>query len=159
MKRNVISFGKFDFNGCGRRINEITVEIELRENRDGKPVLSVCGDVWNSKHTDIIRGGQCLDALNEKLKHNRLFAEIYDLWQKYHLNDMNAGTPEQLAFLEEHKDEINEADGFYHKELNLLKKYGMEKDSEGVVYGTKSYYREIPDADLERINKVLAVRA
>lgn len=152
--KKTFSFGKVDWNGTGRRINEVTIDVELEEERAGQPVFSVCGEVWNSKHTDCVCCGQYLDELLHYFRNNALFKEIYDLWKKHHLNDCHAGTREQTAFLEEHKSEIDESLGWYTKELELLKKYGKEKDEEGIVYGTKWYYWDIPAEDLGRINNL-----
>ena len=87
--KNTISFGKYAIYS-NKKINEVTVSIELRE-KDNKPVLSICGNVWNIRHTDILMGGQCLDELAKYID-CPLFKEIYRLWKNYHLNDMHAGT-------------------------------------------------------------------
>ena len=83
MKRT-ISFGKIAYYG-NRKENE--VEIELRLNEENKPVLSICGNIWNRIHSDILAGGQCLDTIAE-YKKTPLFKEIYVFWKKYHLNDI-----------------------------------------------------------------------
>lgn len=71
-----------------------TIEMELRQ-KDDKEVLSVLGDVYN------VASGQCLDVVLEYYGDNPLVAEICDLWEKYHLNDMNPdcehGINEKLA--------------------------------------------------------------
>lgn len=151
-----ISFGKIDYFGRGRKINEVTIEMRLSfdEDRYGRPVFSCSGNVWNGRKTDIVCGGQCLDELLPFFKYNKLFKEIHGLWKRNHLNDMNVGTPEQLRCIEEHKDEIDESDGWFIKELNLLKKYGMDVvEYEGKLYeyGKGWVYRVIPADDLKRI--------
>ena len=88
MKRK-INFGKYAVNNPKIRNNEIVIELELR-NTDKGVEFSACGDVWNAHHTDIIMGGQCIDDLMPYLKHNKTYLTILDLWQKYHLNGMNA---------------------------------------------------------------------
>lgn len=153
--RKTFNFGKIDWNGTGRRINEVRIEIELEEKNAGQPVFSACGEVWNSKHTDCECCGQCLDELLPYFEDNALYKEIHHLWKNYHLNDLHAGTREQAAFLEEHYSELNKTqDWLYKAELELLTKYGKEKDEEGKVYGTKWYYWDIPAEDLERINNL-----
>lgn len=106
-----INFGKIDLNGRGRKINSVDLEIELRDVDTEKPEFSVCGSVWNSRHTDIETGGQCIDSIDKFFKHDRLYKLIEDLWKKYHLNGMNAGTIEQDNCLKEfasEKDKIRE---------------------------------------------------
>lgn len=154
MKRK-ISFGKYAI-GSMRKINEVVVELELRDTDRG-PEFSACCDVWNGSHTDIVRGGQCLDTVQPYVN-NPLFNEIVWLWERNHLNGMNAGTAEQMKCIADHKDEINEEDGFYYKELNLLKKYNMdvvEYEGEPYKYGTSWIYRPISDADLKRIKEIM----
>jgi hypothetical protein len=89
MKRT-ISFGKIAYYGY-RKVNEVEVEIELRLNEENKPVLSICGNIWNRIHSNILADRQCLDTI-AKYKKTPLFKEIYVFWQKYHLNDAHPGT-------------------------------------------------------------------
>lgn len=92
--RKILSFGKVDFNNTGKKINEVEIEVNFENDR-----LSICGRVWNSKKTDIIAGGQCLDDLKPFFKHNKKFNYIHTIWNEYHLNDMKAGSPLQEAFI------------------------------------------------------------
>ena len=111
--RAKIDFGKIDYNGTGRRY-PVTVEIELKEH-GGDETFTV--DPVTKKHiptgektpvyTEFTAsamigarcGGQCLDEIAKHLK-NEEFTRIYTWWKKYHLNGMNAGTPEQEAAIE-----------------------------------------------------------
>ena len=154
--KKTISFGKIAYQSKNK-INEVTVELELRETKEG-PVFSASCDVWNSRHTDIVMGGQCLDDVQPYMDGNSLFGEIVDFWKKHHLNDMEPGTPEQMQCIKDHKDEINENDGWYTKELNLLKKYNMdvvEWQGKPYEYGTGWIYRPIPEPDLSRIKEII----
>ena len=86
----VFSFGKFAYNG-NRKINEVTLEIELRE-RNGYPEFSACAYVWNNIHSDIVAGGQMIDKLYnefETLRDSLLYKTIMQLWEKYHLHDIS----------------------------------------------------------------------
>lgn len=86
-------FPKIAFNGT-RKINTPEVEIILEYNND-KYEFYACGYIWNSKHTDIVIGGQCLDIIYKYLKHDKLFKEIYHLWKLYNNNGMHCGTVKQ----------------------------------------------------------------
>ena len=86
MKKS-FNFGKIDYNRTGRKSNTVTVDISYEE-RNGKKVFTASGSIWNSRHTDIIAGGQCLDTIYKYINHPT-FKEIYRLWYKYHLNDMH----------------------------------------------------------------------
>lgn len=154
--KRTISFGKHAIDS-ELKINEVTVELNLTGTED-KPIFSASCCVWNGSHTDCIMGGQCLDNVLPYMRGNALFKEIVELWKKHHLNDLNAGTPEQMQCIREHKDEINEEDGWYIKELNLLKKYGLdvvEWEGKDYKYGTAWIYRPIPETDLNRIKEII----
>lgn len=154
--KKTITFGKIAYKSK-RKINEVTVELELRETEEGPEFAASCY-VWNSCHTDAVMCGQCLDNVQPYMNGNPLFDEIVKLWKKHHLNGLNPGTPEQMKFIRDHKNEINENDGWYTKELNLLKKYNMdvvEWQGKPYKYGTGWIYRPIPEPDLSRIEEII----
>lgn len=94
MKR-VFQFGKVDYEETGSRKNLVTVTMEYKEDGD-KKCLSICGDIWNARHSDIVAGGQCLDTIAEYIK-TPLFRELHRLWKLYHLNDMHPECEHQHA--------------------------------------------------------------
>ena len=168
MKRT-FKFGKIDYYNIGRKINAVEITIELIE-KDGKPVFSACGDVWNIKHTDIIMGGQCLDnpIIVKHLKGNKRFEEILDLWKKYHLNDTHAGTYEQEMCIKKNQEERNLIEkrlkeenkyiSHYEVSCELLKNhnlYEVEVDGKPYKYGHSWLYWDIPSEDLLRIKNLL----
>lgn len=126
-----ISFGKIAYDG-GRKVNKVEIELWLNNEEEGKPIFSACATFYNG---------------------NALFEEIYDLWSKYHCNDLHRGTQEQMAFLEEHKEELGEG-RCYESELALLEKYGKEYAPDGSKFGNVWYYWPIPEEDLVRIKKL-----
>jgi hypothetical protein len=87
--KKVFDFGKKAVANRKIRNNRITIEIELKQTSKGEE-FTASADVWNSKNTDIIMGGQCLDKLMPYLKNNKTYKTILDLWHKYHLNGMRA---------------------------------------------------------------------
>ena len=128
-----IDFGKIAYNG-NEKINAVRLDIELRNADTDKPTFSVCGFVWNSRHTDCVAGGQCIDSIKRYFKNDRLYNLIADLWSKYHLNDMNAGTVEQDNCLKEfasEKDTICEE----------LRKSAWEKAKAKIGY-SDNYFNE-----------------
>lgn len=159
--KKTISFGKVDGYGNGRKTCEVTLELELREDKEGRPVFSVCGNLWNCQHTDILRGGQCVGSLAEhykSLRNNKLYMRILDLWQKYHLNDMHAGTPEQEKAIKEWKAQGNTYD--YTKACDYLKEIGLyevDLNGEKYKYGHSRLYEAIPAEDLEEIKLIIGV--
>ena len=146
-----INFGKIDFYRTGRKINAVDVEIRLTQRggeptfilKDGKKEytgnktpeyieLAICGNVWNSKETDIVCGGQCLDTIAEYIK-TPLFNRILEIWKRYHLNGLRAGTPEQEAAIKEWCAAGNTYD--YTKACDYLKSIGLY---ETAFYGKTS---------------------
>ena len=90
-KRRIFTFGKIDYTGCGRKINEVTLEVTLYADRNGYPEFTACADVWNNLHTDIVAGGQMLDELfnsNARFRNSTIYKTILDLWNKYHIKDV-----------------------------------------------------------------------
>lgn len=94
MKRK-FNFGKIDYFNCGKANNLVEVDIEYKEDRDKKR-FSASARVWNSCHSDIVAGGQCLDDIAPYID-NPTFREILRLWKLYHLNDMHPECHHQNA--------------------------------------------------------------
>ena len=83
-------FSKVAWDG-NRKINLIELEVELTD-RNGYPEFTARGGVWNHIHTDWLAGGQCLDTIIERFPHfknNTLYRTIFELWQKYHLQNVS----------------------------------------------------------------------
>jgi len=87
----------------------------------------------------------------------RLFAEV---WERWHLNDMNAGTPQQMALVREMDEDLNHKypdlkgaphakahaegfDSYYTMVCNHLKTRGLIYDG-SFEYGTAWLYEEVP---------------
>lgn len=162
MKRT-ITFGKVDYNENGRKNHLVELEIELKDYPH-KPVFSVCGSVWKPDKRDIVMGGQCIDSIweyySDELQNPTLYKEIMELWQKYHLNDLVAGTPEQEAAVSAWKAEGNKYE--YDKACEHLKSVGLYEvplEKDGYIlpykYGHSWLYRPIPEQDLQRIVNII----
>lgn len=123
------------------------VEVELR-NEESQPILSVCGS-----------HGQNRDELEEYMegKDNPIWNFIDDIWKKYHLNGMHAGTPKQEKFIEEHLEGRYE----YDKACKLLEENDLLCDKDYLVngepykYGTAWLYQPIPDGVLDKIKALI----
>ena len=142
------TFPKIAFYG-GRKIN--TPEVEMTISYGGKgPVVSICGDVWNSRHTDIVMSGQCLDEMNEfeSLKYNPTFRKLYEWWKLYHLNDLRSGGPLQEAALEDCQSSS------YEERCSYLESKGLLYE-DGIKYGDQWWHHKIPDSDLKEMLELL----
>lgn len=169
-KKRILHFGKIDYCGSGRRINELVLEVTLKDCETKKPVFSAMGMVWNSRHTDCVAGGQILDdeEIVESMKGNRLYNKVLDLWKRNHLNDMHAGTEEQEECLEKFKserqsikEELNKSNSYlndYDASCKLLENHGLltvTKNGVSYKYGEGWLYREISERDLKDIETIL----
>lgn len=181
--KKVFNFGKINYNESGRKNCPVTVELELRKKGGEKtftidpktkeriytgettPIyyeFSASGTIWNAKKTDCLEGGQCLDTIAEYIK-DPLFLEIYGLWGKYHLNGMNAGTPEQKEAIQK----MGSRSYNYKTVCEYLKNIGLYEVnytglSIGKVYNNEPYkyghawlIREIPQDVITRITEIL----
>lgn len=93
--QKIFDFGKIDYYEKGAKINSVEVVLDFTENGD-KSLLSICGRIWNSKHTDTICAGQCLDEIAKHVN-TPLFKEVFRIWNLYHLNDMRPECEHQRA--------------------------------------------------------------
>lgn len=163
--RRTFEFGKIDATGRGRKAHLVEVKVELRENKNGFPVFSASGNVWNHMHTDIIIGGQCLDSIKRVPMNNALFQEIKALWMKYHLNDMHAGTKAQEAALRQARIKEYSAACEYLKKKGLYEvrltpteaKYNPQYAGKPYRYGHGWLYYPIPATDLAKIRRIMSM--
>ena len=159
--KKTFNFGKIDYNHSGRKNCSVDVDVELRYKDNGNIELSICGDIWNPRHTDCYCCGQCLDTI-AKYVHNTTFKKLYRYWQLYHLNSMHAGTPEQEQALEDwHRSKEREnAIIFYDYKidceyLKTIGLYTVEYEGKPYTYGTRWLYYAIPADDLKDIESLL----
>ena len=156
--KKTISFGKIDYNNSGKKINEITVDIELKLKYNGitidnEPVenyyvFSASASVWNHIHSDIIAGGQMFDKLMPYFKDNKLYLQIYRLWKRWHLNDLNPGNRKQMDALKD----FNSFD--YDEQCEFLKGKGLYKYDD-YIYGHGWRVEIIPDDIIKEIKSII----
>ena len=146
MKRT-FNFGKIDYYGRGRKINLVEVKVELSD----KGVFTASATIWNSKKTDCVCAGQCLDEVARHIKSDK-FKKIHRLWKQYHLNDMHAGTEKQEAALIEAGLTGFASD--YRKCCDYLESIDLLVD-DGYKFGTSWLKRDIPVEDIAEIERLL----
>lgn len=123
-------------------------------NEDNQ-TFSACAIYYNG-------GGQCLDRLMKIYKEQNVFVPsniklLTELWEKYHLNDLHAGTPEQENYL--HSIGITDFANNYKKCCEELKKvnlYECEWKGEKSYFGGSWFHWDIPDEDIKKIYKILS---
>lgn len=165
MASGKIFLGKVNRNGDrnpahGAMACKAFVTWELRQTDKG-PRFSAQAEAWNNRGTDIFMGGQCLEKLIPLFRGNTWANRILEIWRVWHLNNMNAGTPEQSAFLDSRKESRGPID-FYAWACAVLKDGGLYEvphpDGSGrkYAYGSEWLYRPIPQ---EIVDELMAMQA
>ena len=188
--KKTFNFGKIKYTNQKKAVNLVTVDVELRrrggettftiDRKTGEKTitgktpeyveLSICGEIWNARHTDCVCGGQCLDEIAKyrlQLSDPELFDVIHNLWKNYHLNGMHAGTPEQEQAIEEWEANGNRYE--YTAVCEMLKRRGLYEvnytglsvgrryNNEPYKYGHGWLVQELPGDVLLRIEHLLSV--
>lgn len=156
--KKTLNFGKIAYQNS-RKTNRVTVEMELKEDKQGRPVFSCSASVWDHINTDILMGGQCLDDLNKpkyrgQLKDPSLFYKIWTLWKAHRLNDLNAGTPEQEKELEA-AGIRDYTEAVEHLKLTGLYEMPHPETGEPYKYGHGWIYRPIHEEALKAIKEII----
>ncbi len=92
-----------------------------------------CGQMYDSLLADIV-------SYNEGWN-KELVAQFVEVWKKWHLNDMQAGTPKQMQAIEDWENAGNKYD--YDKVVDFLKTAGIYEDN-GYKYGSAWLFKEVP---------------
>lgn len=156
-----ITLGKIDYNGTGRKVNEATIEIEIRNKENAidwdtleevhnVPEVSMSARVWNSKKSDILSGGQMLEELVKYVpvsEKRTKVKRLVEIWKQYHLNDLQAGTVRQTEALE--KAGISG----YNESVAHLKLIDLYDDN-GYKYGHGWLYQPVPGNILTEIKEL-----
>lgn len=160
--KKTFEFGKFAIDNGNKKSNLLTVDIRLDYCEDrtklnyidlsevnGYYHLGISANVWNSRKTNVIMCGQCLDSLLPHLENNPLFMELYAIWCEYHLNDLKGGTIEQMEALKDFEGDYYTAQCEYLKSINLYEVNGFK-------YGHDWLLKVIPSEVVDRI-KMLCI--
>ena len=188
--QKTFNFGKVTYTNSSRRANLVEIEVRLEhkggnqtftidpKTKEKKPAgttpeyveLSICCTIWNTRRTDCVCGGQCLDTIAEyrnQLSDPELFDTIYSLWQNYHLNGMHAGTPEQEAAIAEWQAAGNRYE--YTAVCEMLKQRGLYEvnytglsvgrryNNEPYKYGHAWLIQQLPGDVLLKVEHMLSV--
>lgn len=170
MVRRTFEFGKIDVDGIGRRVNLVTIDVELKNNHDGFPEFSAFMSILNSKGTDIRCAGK---VLFEKFKHvpvnDALYQEIRNLWRKYDSHDMHAGTKIQESALKsaglgkgasydyDKARAYLEKKGLYTVKLTPTERKYNPRVENPYRYGYGRIYYPLSATDLAKIKRILGV--
>lgn len=83
---------------------DVELEIELQTTLPKGATLSIQASVWRPDRTDIERGGQYREVIADVATWagdwiKATAPRMVEVWERWHLNDLTAGTPEQEAYL------------------------------------------------------------
>lgn len=119
--------------------------------------LSITAEVWypGDRHNDPGQCGQCIDTVREHWgAHNPLVTELCEIWERWHLNGMTAGTHAQNEHLRAHPPEPPSYPvGYYEKACATLKEAGLYED-QGYTYGSAWLVEELPQDVIKRLGEI-----
>lgn len=73
-----------------------------------------------------------------------LLIRFLEIWDRWHLNDLRAGTPKQLEILKKNESKFIECEKCYYSWASeLLKSEGLQID-DGYIYGSGWLTEEVP---------------
>jgi len=143
MKQHKLILGKCDYEGTGNAVNEAEIEWSLV---DGK--FSASAGIWNRAHRDYVACGQMVDEVANLFPENEKAQRICAIWKKWHLNDLNPGSPLQENFVAKMRESGQRPD--YDTVKAKLAEAGLDPDESFLyqgkpyVYGTAWLKRELP---------------
>ena len=136
---------------------EIKTNLFIKIVWDGQN-LSITGVEGPRKNGDCAGScGQCLDSLKELVSLSNgwdvdMAGKLYDFWNKWHLNDLTAGSPAQMKYLSKFTEDTYKKthDSHYEWAKEVLEKVGLQPDPHLVFsgvpysYGSKWLRTEVP---------------
>jgi hypothetical protein len=149
--KRTISFGHHIEHG---KRYAVLVDVKLKKRDDNKKgwVFSATAQVGSY---NCIIGGQCFDSLRKDYSANftpdqmDAFDFIYRLWDEWHLNDMRAGTPDQMKALKGFSGGYTEQCD-YLEARNLLH-VEREGKTKLYCYGDAWLMEQIDDVSLDKM--------
>lgn len=127
--------------------------IDLKKRRTPLLTLSITGTVRDQRGAEW--SGQCTDVVRKVWGAYPEVVELCDLWDRWHLNDLRAGSRKQSDALRGKKNRTKH--DHYTWACNYLKRKGLLTD-QGYRYGNAWLFEEIPATVVARI-KTLAKKA
>jgi hypothetical protein len=139
--------------------SDVSVEIRLTHAR-----LSISGTVWNKSGTDAISCGQVVDEIRDRFKDSPNIVRLCQIWDLYHLNDMRAGSPRQMAFLKSIDPDKTpkRVTDYYTLASKALADAGLNPDQEYIhegqpyKYGKAWLMEEIPGEVLAELRSIVS---
>lgn len=136
--------GKLDANDgtVGKLVCEAAITWELTDGQ-----FSMCAEIWNPRHTDVTTCGQCVDYVASKFPSDMKARRMVEVWNRYHLNHMKAGSEIQEEWLLQNpipEEECRYPKSHYEIASSKLAEAGLNPDPDGYIYGHECKMEEIP---------------
>lgn len=125
----------------------VDLDVRLENGR-----LSISGVAYTGKkllksERNLISAGQCIDSVKDIIP-----GVLAEIWERWHLNDMRAGTPAQEEALREVKDSFDRLN-WYDNACAYLENKGLLVDN-GYRYGSKWLTEELPADVIEYVQSL-----
>ncbi len=131
--------GKTDYYNSGKRNCECAITWRLEE-KDGFLVFAMQAEVWQSNKRDILMGGQCVDKVAELFPDDAKAQRMRAIWDRWHLNDMNAGSPAQMEWLRNNEIVAPYPKSHYEEASKALALVGLNPDPDYLHNGKPYLY-------------------
>ena len=128
-------------------IKSADIDVTLNNGR-----LSISGTVYHGKkllksEKNLISAGQCLEKSAELIPQ-----KLANIWKRWHLNDLRAGTPAQEKALEPVKDTFSRSN-WYDEACRYLASINLYDDN-GYRYGSAWLREELPEDVVEYVQNL-----
>lgn len=117
--------------------------------------LSISGTTWEWTNYGTWRetgGGQNLDDLIQHFVDMPNAKRLYEIWDRWHLNDMNAGDVAQEAYLRRLKEDGWKYKG-YDRTSVVLEMAGLNPHN-GYTYGHAWKFEQVPEKIIEELRNM-----
>ena len=134
--------GKTDYDGKGRASNECEVTWSVENGR-----FSMSAGIWQANKRDLLACGQMVDEVAKLFPNDSKLQRMCAIWERWHLNDMKAGSKVQEDYLRAHP--IPPEDYAYPKShhtvaCQVLADAGLNPDPDGYSYGHAWKTEDLP---------------
>lgn len=115
----------------------VDLDIKIENGRLSIVGWAYTGEKLLKSEKNLISGGQCIDEARDLVPE-----KLLEIWERWHLNDLRAGTPAQEQALREVKHTFSRLD-WYTDACNYLSSIDLLIDN-GYKYGTAWLTEELP---------------
>jgi hypothetical protein len=151
----------------GRRYTgsiELTIEVRKKTNSNGLTIdlertpselvcVSLVGSTYRNQREDC--GGQCQDTIAQIWANEPSVQRIVALWERWHLNDMRAGTRAQEEYLRQYRPAYLPPYSYYDAACVNLTAAKLHPDRD-YRYGSQWLYEDVPQEVLDELVALFA---